>query len=202
MKWARGIDFWGRWMPDPPKDYRSFLGEHGWSPASRYFQRPYFGDDGWTQPSHGCPIKVRVIAFEYLREASGFDCSVDESYTLQVPASNLVAGLGLRWSAHGANYMDAEGKLAAFDPTAHEDGPSALLLRRDLLMPYLVREGLSVCWTILGEKRVVGPGFGPTYHASLRMTGAYTLSDNGPVGFVNYRADDYGASAVPEEAGA
>jgi hypothetical protein len=48
MKWAEGVDFWGRWMPDPPEVYRMFLGEHGWSPASRYFQQPYNGDEGWT----------------------------------------------------------------------------------------------------------------------------------------------------------
>ena len=99
-----------------------FLGEHGWSPASRYFQRPYYGDEGWTQPNHGCPVKMRTVAFEYLREARGFDCSIDETYTLHLPTSELVTGLGLRWSGNGADYLDAAGQLAAFDPTAHDTG--------------------------------------------------------------------------------
>src|SRR5262249_32844210 len=42
VNWAESIDFYGRWMPDPPEVYRMFLGEHGWSPACRYFQRQYF----------------------------------------------------------------------------------------------------------------------------------------------------------------
>ena len=37
MKWAKKVDFWNRWMPEPSVVYRMFLGEHGWAPASRYF---------------------------------------------------------------------------------------------------------------------------------------------------------------------
>ncbi|MBI4588370.1 MAG: hypothetical protein HY725_05990 [Candidatus Rokubacteria bacterium] len=190
VKWAEGVDFWGRWMPDRPEVYRMFLGEHGWSPASRYFQQAYFGDEGWTQPNHGCPVKVRVVAFEYLREASGFDCSVDESYTLRLPASELVTGLGLRWSGNGADYLDAAGRLAAFDPTAHANGPSALLLREDLVREFLARENLAICWAVFGEKRVLGAGLMPEHHAALRMSGAYMLGDKGSVGFVKCMPDD------------
>ncbi len=190
MKWAQGVDFFGDWMPRPPKVYWMFLGEHGWSPASRYFQQPYFGDEGWTQPNHGCPVKVRAVAFEYLREAKDFDCSVDESYALRLPASELVTGLGLRWSGNGADYLDAAGRLSAFDPTAHADGPSALLLREDLLREFLAREHLTICWAVVGKKQVFGAGFTPAYHASLRLSGAYMLGDRGPVGFLRCIPDN------------
>jgi len=190
LKWAETVDFWGRWMPDPPEVYRMFLGEHGWSPASRYFEQPYFGEDGWTQPEHDCPVRMRVAAFEYMREASGFDCSVDKTYTLRLPASDLLVGLGLRWSGNGADYLDAAGRLAAFDPTAHADGPSALLLRENMLKEFLAREKLTICWAVLGEKRVVGAGFSPAFHASLRMSGAYILDNKGPVGFLKCMLDD------------
>jgi len=185
VKWAEDVDFWGRWMPNAPEVYRMFLGEHGWALASRYFQQQYFGDDGWTQPNHGCPVKIRAVAFEYLREAGGFDCSVDESYTLRLPASELVTGLGIRWTGVGADFVDAGGRLAALDPTVHADGPSALLLREDLLREFLAREKLTICWTVLGEKRVLGAGFSPgQHHAALRLSGAYALGDKGPVGFL------------------
>jgi len=184
MRWAEGVDFWDFRMPDPPKVSRIFLGEHTWSPASRYLQQPYFGDEGWTQPNHDCPAKMRTVACEYFREASGFDCSVDESYTLQLPTSEVVAGLELRWSGNGVDYLNAMGQLAAFDPTAHADGPTALLLREDLLRKYLGREELTICWAVQGEKRVLGAGFDPAHHARLQMSGAYTLRDKGPVGFL------------------
>ena len=200
LKWSEGVDFWGCWMPEPPVVYRMFLGEHVWSSASRYFQKPYFGDDGWAQPDRNCcPLKLQMVAFEYLKEASGFDCSVDESYTLRLPASYLVNGLGLQWSGAGADYLDAEGQLAAFDPTAHDNGPTALLLREDLLKEFLTREGLMLCWTVLGEKRVIGAGHTPGYNFSLRITRAFVLSDNGPVGFLSDKVYNYRTGAGTKE---
>ena len=190
MRWAEGVDFCQFRMPKPPEIYQMFLGEHGWSPASRYFQQPYYGDEGWTQPNHGCPVKVHTAAFEHLREASGFDCSVDETYTLRLPASELVTSLGLRWSGNGADYLDTAGQLAASDPTAHANGPSALLLREDWLKAFLARERLSICWAVRGEKRVLGAGFDPGNHAWLRLSGAYRLSHKGPVGFMKCLLDD------------
>jgi hypothetical protein len=184
MKWAEGVDFWGRWMPDTPEVHEMFLGEHGWSPASRYFEHQCSGDEGWAQPSHDCPVKVRAVALEYLREANGFDCSVDEGYRLRLPVGQLVTGLGLRWSGYGADYVDATGQLAAFDPTVYANGPSTLLLREDLLRGFLAREKLSLCWIVLGEKSALGAGFNPAYHVSLRMTGAYLLDNKGLVGFL------------------
>jgi hypothetical protein len=191
MRWAEGVDFCQFRMPEPSEIYQMFLGEHGWSPASHYFQQPYYGDEGWTQPNHGCPVKVHTAAFEYLREASGFDCSVDETYTLRLPASELITPLGLRWSGNGADYLDAAGQLAASDPTAHANGPSALLLREDWLKALLAREELTICWAVRGEKRVLGAGFGPGHHAWLRLSGAYRLSHRGPVGFMKCLLDDW-----------
>lgn len=190
LKWAEGVDFWGRWMPDAPEVYRMFVGEHAWAPASRYFQRKYYGDDVWTQPNHDCPVKIRTVAFEYLREASGFDCSVDESFSLRLPVSDLITGLGIRWSGRGADFVDAADRVAAQDPTVHADGPSALLLREDLLREFLAREKLTICWAVLGEKRVLSPGFGAgPYHPALRMSGAYVLSEGRAIGVVKWMLD-------------
>lgn len=190
LTWAEGVDFWGRWMPDPAEVYRVFLGEHAWSPASRYFERQYYGDDGWTQPDQGCPVKIRAAAFEYLRESSGFDCSVDEGYTLRLPVRELVTDLDLRWSAKGADFTDGNGEIVAQDPTAHAPGPSALLLRADLLEELRRRTNLTLCWAVLGEKRILSGGWNGPYHPALRMSGAYVLGDSGPTGFVKRILDD------------
>ena len=195
LDWAGHEDFWGRWMPDAPEIYGMFLGEHAWSHASHYFEQSYYGDSGWTQPGRSCPVKIRVATVEYVRESSGFDCSVDETYRLRLPARELVNGLGLRWSGHGADFVDAQGRVAAFDPTAFMKGPSAMLLRRDLLMDFLDREGYSICWAVLGEKRVLGPGFTPAYHTSVRLTGAYVLRGDVPDGSLKCILDQRDAAS-------
>ena len=183
LKWAEGVNFWGRWMPKAPRVYQMFLGEYPWATAAHYFQRPYYGDDGWTRPDHGCSVKVRVIAFEYLSEAGGFDCSVDESFTLRLPVSDLVTGLGIRWSGFGADFEDASGRVVVQDPAVHAEGPTALLLREDALRDFLEREKLTICWAVLGEKRILSPGFGAgPHHPALRISGAYLFSGKNVIG--------------------
>ena len=191
MDWARGVDFWGRWMPEEPEMYGLLLGEHGWSPAFNYFTGTYDTGAGWPQ-SERCPVAIRPIAFQYHAETNSFDCSVEESYSLRLPHHELVHRLGLKWSGRGADYLDHQGQLAALDPTAHEDGPTALLLREDLLRDYLSQNDLALCWTILGEKRVLGEMSSrsiPAYYGSLRISGAYRYTDQGPMGFIRFRHD-------------
>ena len=190
LKWAEGVDFWGRWMPEAPEIYRMFLGEHGWAPASKYFQNEYFGDEGWTNPERGCPVRIRCVAFEYLHESSGFDCSVDDGYTLRLPASEFVNGLNIRWSGRGADFIDATDRIAVQDPTVYTNGPSALLFREDLLSEFLDREKFAFCWTILGGKEVLSPNFGACYYPSLRISGAYELSGGFAVGSVKHMVND------------
>ena len=185
LEWAKGIDFADRWIPEAASTHHMFLGEHAWAPASHYFQQPYYGDDGWTQLTDCCPVKVRAVTCEYLREKGGFDCSIEDSYTLHLPVIDLASGLRIRWSGHGADFMDRAGRLGVQDPTVHSEGPSAMLLRDDLFGEFLVREKLTICWAVLGEKRVISPGFGiGPHHPWLRLSGAYVLSGERAVGFL------------------
>ena len=191
LQWAEGVDFMDCRIPETAGAHDMFLGEHAWAPAFHYFQQPYYGGDGRTQPTHDCPVKVRTVTCEYLREKSGFDCSIDESYTLLLPSIDLVRGLGIRWSGRGADFIDGAGRVGAQDPTVHSEGPDAMLLREDLLRAFLAREKLTICWVVRGEKRVISPGVGTgPYHPRLRMSGAYTLSEGRAVGFIKRMIDD------------
>jgi hypothetical protein len=191
LKWAEGVDFWGRWMPKAPEVYGMFLGEHGWAPASQYFQNEYFGDSEWTQPGQKCPVKVRSVAFEYKREGRGFDCAIDEGYTLSLPSVELLRRMDLRWSGRDAEFITRSGALAAFDPTARGEGPTALLLNEQIVREYLQKEKLTLAWAVLGEKRVLSPGYESGLHATLRMTGAYVFGSGELVGFLKCLVDRY-----------
>ena len=191
LRWAEGVDFMGRWMPEAGKVHGMFLGEHAWARASHYFQDPYYGEDGWTQPRYDCPVKVRTVTSAYLREKSGFDCSIEEGYTLHLPVVDLVRGLGIRWSGRGADFVDGTDRVVAQDPTAHSGGPNGILLRDDCLEEFLTREKLVMCWAVLGEKRVISRGLGAEpHHPWLRMSGAYVLSGKRVAGFVKHMIDE------------
>lgn len=136
-------------------------------------------------------MRIRNVTCEYLREVSGFDCAIDETYTLRLPAGDLVVGLRARWNGRGADFVDGGGRLVAQDPTVHSQGPSAMLLRHDALAEFLAREELAICWTIVGEKRVIppNPGDGPP-QPWLHMSGALVLSEGRAVGFVKRMIDE------------
>lgn len=189
MDWAKDVNFWGRWMPESPEMYRIFLGEYGWSPAFRHIFPSCYGGNDWINPDQNCPVSIRPATFNYNASAGGFDCSLDDSYTMYLPHPEFINRLGLKWAGKGSDYLDPEDRIAAFDPTAHEDGPTSLLLREDLLRQYLSNEGLALCWTILGEKRVIG-GSRQSYHGALRISGAYKYTDQGLKGFLNFLPDE------------
>lgn len=185
MQWAKTVDYWGRWMPEPAEMHRLFLGEFMWSPAFRDFIQSYDVNDGWTKPGQGCPVEIQAATLHYSTESGTFDCSVDDSFTLRLPSQHFTEGLGLKWSGVGADYVDSGGNLAAFDPTAHEAGPSALLVREDVLRQYLQDEGLALCWIIIGERQVLQGAGRRERHGAMTLSGAYEYTDRGPVGFIH-----------------
>ena len=170
-RWTQGVDFWGRWMPEPQHESDVFLGEHGWSPASMEglgaeFDKPV---QVIHEPVDG-PVPVYLTACEYLSEARGYDCSIEESHMFLVPSPIVISGMELRWSGNGADFHDSEGQRATFDPEPIGSDAS-LLVREGLLRQFLERDGLALVWTVLGEKMAVG-GTGD-WAGSLHFTGAY-----------------------------
>ena len=76
-----------------------------------------------------------------------------------------------------------------------------MLLRHDCLEEFLNREKLVMCWAVLGEKRVISPGFGAgPHHPWLRMSGAYVLSGKRVAGFVKRMIDERNGERDPAAA--
>ncbi|WP_045689378.1 AVAST type 2 anti-phage system protein Avs2 [Hymenobacter sp. AT01-02] len=185
MQWAEADNLQSRDLPKPAQLYEVFLGEHGWSTASQYYQRAYYNGETWQKPGRDCPVEVQVFSFDYVNERGTFDCSLDETVSLNMPRAELVNSLGLRWTGIGADFIDETGQLASSDPTVHQDGPAALLVREDLIRALLIRENLSLCWVVTGEKQSIGPDSRERFLGRLNLSGAYMLSDTGAVGFLN-----------------
>ena len=174
LEWSQEARFWNEWMPRPEPAYQLFLGEHGWSPA---FMETLGATDGAyvPEPLDGvvCPAEIRAAAFEYYGRCGDYDCSTRENRTIYVPHPAFIETMGLRWSGHGTDFLDSEGRLAAFDPTAQRSGPPGLLLREDLLAEYLERSELVLVWSVTGEKMAVSAGWSSPMKGWLQFSGAY-----------------------------
>ena len=188
-EWVKTIGLGECWMP--VGETQLYLGEHGWSPAFTDLCADLYREGGWVvldgETDSNCRALARPCSFAYLSESGGFDCSVDEGYTLQLPHHQFSGHLGLKWSGWGADYLDEHGRLAACDPTAHEDGPSALLVREDLLRQYLKEEGVALCWVVAGEKQVLGGVANGRYYGRLELSGIHQYDEREPHGCLDYR---------------
>ena len=189
-RWARGVDFWGRWMPEPPDIGKTNLyqGEYIWSPAFKYLTES-FEDESWSKSNPEYPVPIKTAAFRYHAEELGFDCSIDEGYNLYIPNAYFVEEHGLRWSGNRTDFVNSRGEVVAFDPTVDQDGPNVLLLRKDELMEQLKNDGMTLCWAVLGEKLIIGGKDWdmPNEHKPRRFSGAYVLTENEIDGFIDWK---------------
>ena len=182
MKWAGGVNFWGRWMPEAPEMQRVFIGEYEWSRAFQHVYQEWHQDSDWVDPGKECPVPVHVPIIEYRAEERGYDCSIERGYGIKLPHPKLVRRLSLQWDAENSWYVDAMGNRAVFDPSVHEDGPSSLLIREDLLNQYLSAENLSLCWAVLGEKLCLGNRDSRKSPGIFNFSGAYRYADRSAEG--------------------
>ena len=187
MDWAKCADTWGIWLHEPSGVQDFYLGEYGWAQAFKHIFKPFYGHSDWEDPEGGCPTSVRPAFFPYAAEAGTSDCSIEETFSLRLPHHDFVAELGLRWSGKGVDFCDQHGDRVAYDPTVHEDGPSALLLREDCVRRYLAQNNLALIWVVQGEKSVLGKGWDGVGHGYLEVTGAFLYTDGKPNGSLRYR---------------
>jgi hypothetical protein len=85
--------------------------------------------------------------------------------------------------------------MCAFEPSAYEGGPSALLVRADSTIEALGRHGMSFVWGMLGEKRVLGPWREHKRMPLTTLSGAYALRDGRPFGFMKLLRDRYSSES-------
>jgi len=197
--WAVQQDFDGRWMPEPYELRQVFLGEFPWAQAFSDQYEPHSGREGWRGarggPDKQLPVSVYEMAENYTWERNH---SAEESAGLVIPSDLVVREMGLTWRGEEGRYYVGD-ELAAVDPSAWRAGPSALLMRRDLLTDFLKIRGYDILWTVQGEKRYVGgPRLdGNGYQGTMAISGAFRLVDGEVVGNWTFRFKRPQARRVP-----
>ena len=178
-RWAESMDFWGNWMPGMDDPHEIFMGECFGSTPYQYFSKSENRIKGWTRPGKDCPVEVLPATLHYSSTISGYDCSVEEPFALRLPARGFVDCLGLKWTGRGADFVDIKANLVAFDPAAHVEGPTSILIREDAFGHYLSVAGLAFFWTMQGGKRMIGGSNNfDDYMGAMRISGAYWYYEN------------------------
>ena len=188
-KWAKQQDFWNRWMPESSEYHGLYLGEFPNSEAFRSMYDTYYDRQDWTEPQTDrekhSPVRLMVANDEYLQERNTSDCSVEEGFTIQTPCKYLYQGMKLSNGLNNGEYVTYGSHTIAFvDPSVQEQGPGVLLANKQLLMKFLDQNNLTIVWTILGEKMLIG-GHRDNFNGRLRINGAYTLPSTKPYGSYN-----------------
>jgi hypothetical protein len=182
LDWATKQRFMGRWMPESHEFYNIYLSEYPWALAFLNQYIPYYHHDGWTNKIQGkekIPSKILVTDDEYLSSGSSVDCSTNNSITVKLPAKFLVDKMKLVQHYVDGRFFDTKGELAVFDPRVFNlEAPWHVFIRKDKLITFLKNKGLSIFWTVLGEKNMIGGGVIGQPLGWLEVNGVYTLYGN------------------------
>jgi len=174
-QWASTQTWGNHVMPEAGSRLRFLLWEHYRSPQFlSALENEWESEFGYHEKF---PAPILLTNDEYLREQGTHDCSVDETIGIDLPARWLVEKMKLSMKGRRGDFCDASGVIVAFDPSAHEPGPAALLIRKQSLLEFLASSGHRVCWTIRGEKNIYPPGFAShsNWLGRLEVNGAYTI---------------------------
>ena len=190
INWVKGLAPAGMLAINPRAIAQVFFGEYYWAPA---FKSRYKREFDKPNQLKEFPGDVRVTSFECSYSPSAFDCSVNHfsaeqsryfNISLLVPHFDVIDKLGLRWARRNAEFEYLEGKewnRVAFDPSATEDGPPALLFREDLMRRYLNENELTLCWIVRSDKMVSDEGeSGKETARQCMLYSVYFLEEQGP----------------------
>jgi hypothetical protein len=130
------------------------------------------------------PVPVILTTDAYMCEHNTFDCSLDETVNIHLPAAELVNWMNLTWRGKEGYFVDPKGNEVAFDPSVFEAGPGAVLVEKNRLCDMLELRGLAIVWTVLGEKRVISP-HGEHRTAPQIISGFYRLGNHGLEGGIH-----------------
>lgn len=180
LGWAREQDFSsGKLLPESHPLHGVFLGEFFQSPAYEYHNIPYYNLAGWTRGYNDhIPGEVLVTTEQYARDDSGFDCSMDDGYSIYLPTKLIADRMGLRSNGIEGSYLDSDGELTCLDPSVRSAGPGALLIDKRKFLKFLDDEDYGILWIVQGEKSDFDYGsHGNDRSGRLMINGAYTMRD-------------------------
>ena len=181
-EWLLQQHFMNEWMPNQRERYEMFEKEYYWSPAYKHFREKdkdtsYEGNNVWRQ-FRDSPFKGVVPVEEY--SCGGGSYKTQNGHVIK-PSQYLWQKMSLRQGEQTGECINENGELVCFDPSVGTDQPFSFLIRKDLLLEFLHRNKLSLCWTLLGEKQIFHKPVIDQRFSISEFSGAYFLKPDGKI---------------------
>ena len=151
-----------------------YLGEFPWLPEISEL-------DHWNSYNdlQKFSVPTRPTVASYTCSSQGYDCSVDKTIRVIIPAPWLSKAMGLRLSSgRSLIFVNSDGRETFYDPSVVEPGRPAALVDRDTFLDVLDRQRLSAIWVIAGQKNALsGSDASPRFGGRLNYTALYNIKD-------------------------
>ena len=166
----------GRSSTENREVWSIYYREYYWS---KYYKKE-IEDEGITSREYevgrlNTGVKVQPAYLLYtISEYS--DASLTESQDVMMPSPYLFKGLGMKFSVNDGVWLLSDGSVACYDSSWVHGGHGGLLIRKDLLLEYMKREGKCLVWPVLME-RTYKPA--PTFWPRIQVGGYVWMDEKG-----------------------
>ena len=145
-------NFFGNWMPGGATWLYGFAGEYPWGTLYKNESEAWHGSGGFgdVELPIACEPCWNQLAVEW-----EYDATLLSSMHMFVPVRTFFAVADLSWNGRNG-YRLAAGETIFLDPSVTKEGPAALLADADELADLLEKLDMSLIWTMLGEKWILG----------------------------------------------
>lgn len=182
IDWGKDKRFYNDTLPQPADHSRSvFLSEFPNSSAYQDTIAIYGPSDGWITPDKQIPFKVIQPVIQY--SSGGFEndrALRDTGIKVYGPSLPLRKLLSIQDTDSLGVYQSRDKNICMFNPNINERLSSdALLVNKGDFIKALERKGLTIIWSVLGEKLYHNNG---NYAKQrLEVQGICYLDDNGEI---------------------
>jgi len=190
LNWAQKQNFWGRWMSEAGNLYQVFSREYYWSKAFQFFQKTYYGGEIESEIYHRKTDKIIGKVFlptSYHLWEEEFDCSKEQPISFIKPSDFLFKGLKVKQGNSEGQFVSENNELVCFDPCIEHKSFSCLLVKKKPFIKFLKENNLSIFWTVIGEKQILGNDSSKEKYTYREISGFYQLDDkngiNGKLSF-------------------
>lgn len=174
--WCEKQEFYNSRLPEPHDQsgavfYKEMMDSAAYREVSESYQTE------WTKKGDTTPFKVLPPIQGY----SGSSFESDETskgVSIYAPSVPLQKILKLRPAEKIGEYVSKNGEIKMFDPSVDYSAVhSALLVNKKPFMERLNKKGLTIIWTVLGEKMFIGSIYKDEYQGQRLEVHGYCYFD-------------------------